>query len=55
MTIALIRAVRKAGGVPFAQTYRTRVEDAYALYYKVARAFVRSSSIERKKRELGAS
>src|SRR6266496_654378 len=31
MTIALIRAVRKAGGVPFAQTYRTRVNRALAL------------------------
>src|SRR5437764_12836456 len=28
MTIALIRAVRKAGGVPFAQTYQTRVNSA---------------------------
>jgi len=31
MTIALIRAVRKAGGVPFAQTYYTRVNRALAL------------------------
>jgi aminopeptidase len=31
MTIALIRAVRKAGGVPFAQTYCTRVNRALAL------------------------
>src|SRR5881398_526613 len=31
MTIALIRAVRKAGGVPFVQTYRTRVNRALAL------------------------
>jgi aminopeptidase len=31
MTIALIRAVRKAGGTPFAQTYRTRVNRALAL------------------------
>lgn len=31
MTIALIRAVRKAGGLPFAQTYRTRVNRALAL------------------------
>src|SRR5882762_10424623 len=31
MTIALIRAVRKAGGVPFAQTYQTRVNRALAL------------------------
>src|SRR6266496_559338 len=31
MTIALIRAVRKAGGVPFAQTYHTRVNRALAL------------------------
>ena len=31
MTIALVRAVRKAGGVPFAQTYRTRVNRALAL------------------------
>jgi aminopeptidase len=31
MTIALIRAVRKAGGVPFAQTYLTRVNRALAL------------------------
>ena len=31
MTIALIRAVRKAGGVPFAQTYRTQVNRALAL------------------------
>src|SRR5437660_7828464 len=31
MTIALIRAVRKAGGVPFAQTYRTRVNRALAI------------------------
>jgi len=30
MTIALIRAVRKAGGVPFAQTYHTRVSRALA-------------------------
>src|SRR5205085_1558236 len=30
MTIALIRAVRKAGGVPFAQTYHTRVNRALA-------------------------
>jgi aminopeptidase len=30
MTIALIRAVRKAGGVPFAQTYQTRVNRALA-------------------------
>jgi aminopeptidase len=31
MTIALIRAVRKAVGVPFAQTYRTRVNRALAI------------------------
>src|ERR671935_451257 len=31
MTIALIRAARKAGGVPFAQTYQTRVNRALAL------------------------
>jgi len=31
MTIALIRAVRKVGGVPFAQTYHTRVNRALAL------------------------
>jgi aminopeptidase len=31
MTIALIRAVRKAGGIPFAQTYYTRVNRALAL------------------------
>jgi aminopeptidase len=31
MTIALIRAVRRAGGVPFAQTYQTRVNRALAL------------------------
>jgi aminopeptidase len=31
MTIALIRAVRKIGGVPFAQTYQTRVNRALAL------------------------
>jgi aminopeptidase len=31
MTVALIRAVRKAGGVPFAQTYLTRVSRALAL------------------------
>jgi aminopeptidase len=31
MTIALIRAVRKAGGVPFVQTYYTRVNRALAL------------------------
>jgi aminopeptidase len=31
MTIALIRAVRKAGGVPFAQTSHTRVNRALAL------------------------
>src|SRR5947207_13967056 len=31
MTVALIRAVRKAGGVPFAQTYQTRVNRAVAL------------------------
>lgn len=31
MTIALIRAVRKAGGVAFAQTYYTRVNRALAL------------------------
>jgi aminopeptidase len=31
MTIALIRAVRKAGGVPFAQIYYTRVNRALAL------------------------
>src|SRR3954463_9831061 len=31
MTVALIRAVRKAGGVPFAQTYQTRVTRALAL------------------------
>ena len=30
MTIALVRAVRKAGGVPFAQTYHTRVNRALA-------------------------
>src|SRR5438876_3881876 len=31
MTVALIRAVRKAGGVPFALTYQTRVNRALAL------------------------
>jgi aminopeptidase len=31
MTIALIRAARKAGGVPFAQTYHARVNRALAL------------------------
>jgi aminopeptidase len=31
MTIALIRAVRKAGGIPFAQTYHARVNRALAL------------------------
>jgi aminopeptidase len=31
MTIALIRAVRKSGGVPFTQTYHTRVNRALAL------------------------
>src|SRR4029450_778429 len=31
MTVALIRAARKAGGVPFAQTYRARVNRALAL------------------------
>jgi aminopeptidase len=31
MTVALIRAARKAGGVPFAQTYQTRVNRALAL------------------------
>jgi aminopeptidase len=31
MTVALIRAVRKAGGVPFAQTYQTGVNRALAL------------------------
>src|SRR3989442_9157147 len=31
MTVALIRAVRKAGGVPFAQTLQTRVNRALAL------------------------
>src|SRR2546428_1808586 len=31
MTVALIRAVRKAGGVPFVQTYYTRVNRALAL------------------------
>jgi len=31
MTIALIRAARKAGGVPFAQTYQTRVNRTLAL------------------------
>src|SRR5437764_3298214 len=31
MTIALIRAARKAGGVPFVQTYYTRVNRALAL------------------------
>src|SRR5207253_9555091 len=31
MTVALIRAVRKAGGVPFAQAYQTRVNRALAL------------------------
>src|ERR1700751_1159763 len=31
MTVALIRAVRKAGGIPFAQTYETRVNRALAL------------------------
>jgi aminopeptidase len=30
MTVALIRAARKAGGVPFAQTYQTRVNRALA-------------------------
>src|SRR5213595_3012620 len=31
MTIALLRAARKAGGVPFAQTYHVRVNRALAL------------------------
>ena len=31
MTIALIRAARKAGGVPFAQNYHARVNRALAL------------------------
>src|SRR5438445_9346942 len=31
MTVALIRAVRKAGGVPFVQTYYTQVNRALAL------------------------
>ena len=31
MTVALIRAVRKAGGVPFVQTYHARVSRALAL------------------------
>jgi len=31
MTVALIRAARRAGGVPFAQTYHTRVNRALAL------------------------
>jgi aminopeptidase len=31
MTIALVRAVRKAGGLPFAQTYHARVNRALAL------------------------
>jgi aminopeptidase len=31
MTVALIRAARKAGGVPFAQVYQTRVNRALAL------------------------
>src|SRR5437879_13646350 len=31
MTIALIRAVRNAGGVPFVQTYHVRVNRALAL------------------------
>jgi aminopeptidase len=31
MTIALVRATRKAGGVPFAQTYHVRVNRALAL------------------------
>src|SRR5437763_6129736 len=31
MTVALLRAVRKAGGVPFAQTHQTRVNRALAL------------------------
>src|SRR5436309_14413715 len=31
MTVALIRAVRKAGGVPLAQTYQTRVNRALVL------------------------
>jgi aminopeptidase len=31
MTIALIRAVRKAGGIPFAQTYHARVNRVLAL------------------------
>jgi len=31
MTVALVRAVRKAGGVPFAQTYHARVNRALAL------------------------
>ena len=31
MTIALIRAAKKAGGIPFAQTYQTRVSRALAL------------------------
>src|SRR6266576_1806326 len=31
MTIALVRAARKAGGVPFAQTYHARVNRALAL------------------------
>lgn len=31
MTVALIRAARKAGGIPFAQTYQSRVNRALAL------------------------
>src|SRR5437762_4728730 len=31
MTIALVRATRKAGGVPFAQTYHVRVNRALSL------------------------
>src|SRR5919198_2046364 len=31
MTVALVRAVRRAGGVPFAQTYHARVNRALAL------------------------
>src|SRR4029453_15789350 len=31
MTVALVRAVRQAGGVPFAQVYHARVNRALAL------------------------
>src|SRR6266487_2979183 len=43
MTIALIRAARKAGGVPFAQTYHARVNRALALEASERQLNVRGS------------